>query len=420
MSKISALPELTTPANDDELEIVDKSDLSQAATGTNKRMTWLTTITKIFASRFAADAGSTDTYVVTLDPAPAAYVTGEHYRFKANTANTGVCTVNFNGLGAKTIKKAAGGITTDLADNDIRAGQWVDLVYDGTNMQMQSLLGNAPAAGLSGSTGATDNALLRADGAGGSTVQASAITVDDDGAITIPEITAPATPAAGKVVVYAKGDNKVYRKGEDGVEAELGGTASIAPLEIVDANTVRQINGANPQTFQIFTNATLKYEFNGSEFIPPTGAPNHGSTTNRWGVSHANQFNAPSGGLFRFQGKSQIECTGTDGWIVIKPNAGSAMKISLGDTATAAVMIKRNGTTVEARKGDDSDYGEFGAAKYFYGDKANNVFDGFGSGTPEGVVAAAVGSTYRRTDGGAGTSFYVKESGTGNTGWVAK
>lgn len=38
MSKISALPELTTPANDDELEIVDKSDTSQAATGTNKRI----------------------------------------------------------------------------------------------------------------------------------------------------------------------------------------------------------------------------------------------------------------------------------------------------------------------------------------------------------------------------------------------
>lgn len=44
----------------------------------------------------------------------------------------------------------------------------------------------------------------------------------------------------------------------------------------------------------------------------------------------------------------------------------------------------------------------------------------FGAGTPEGVVTAPVGSTYQRTDGGAGTSFYVKESGTGNNGWVAK
>lgn len=43
-----------------------------------------------------------------------------------------------------------------------------------------------------------------------------------------------------------------------------------------------------------------------------------------------------------------------------------------------------------------------------------------GTGTPESAVTAPVGSIYSRTDGGAGTSMYVKESGTGNTGWVAK
>ena len=43
-----------------------------------------------------------------------------------------------------------------------------------------------------------------------------------------------------------------------------------------------------------------------------------------------------------------------------------------------------------------------------------------GTGSPEGVVAAPIGSLYTRTDGGAGTTLYVKESGTGNTGWVAK
>jgi len=43
-----------------------------------------------------------------------------------------------------------------------------------------------------------------------------------------------------------------------------------------------------------------------------------------------------------------------------------------------------------------------------------------GSGTPEGVVTAPIGSMFMRTDGGAGTSHYIKESGTGNTGWIAK
>jgi hypothetical protein len=43
-----------------------------------------------------------------------------------------------------------------------------------------------------------------------------------------------------------------------------------------------------------------------------------------------------------------------------------------------------------------------------------------GTGTPEGVVTATVGSLFSRTDGGATTTLYVKTSGTGNTGWTAK
>lgn len=43
-----------------------------------------------------------------------------------------------------------------------------------------------------------------------------------------------------------------------------------------------------------------------------------------------------------------------------------------------------------------------------------------GTGTPEASVTAQVGSLYMRLDGGADTTLYVKESGTGNTGWIAK
>ena len=43
-----------------------------------------------------------------------------------------------------------------------------------------------------------------------------------------------------------------------------------------------------------------------------------------------------------------------------------------------------------------------------------------GANSPEGVITANVGSLYLRTNGGANTTLYVKESGTGNTGWVAK
>ena len=43
-----------------------------------------------------------------------------------------------------------------------------------------------------------------------------------------------------------------------------------------------------------------------------------------------------------------------------------------------------------------------------------------GTGDPEGVISAGVGSIFLRTDGGAATTLYVKESGASTTGWVAK
>lgn len=42
------------------------------------------------------------------------------------------------------------------------------------------------------------------------------------------------------------------------------------------------------------------------------------------------------------------------------------------------------------------------------------------TGTPEAAIAAPIGSLAVRFDGGASTTLYVKQSGTGNTGWVAK
>ena len=43
-----------------------------------------------------------------------------------------------------------------------------------------------------------------------------------------------------------------------------------------------------------------------------------------------------------------------------------------------------------------------------------------GAGSPNGNVTAPVGSLYTDTSGGATTTLYVKESGTGSAGWIAK
>jgi hypothetical protein len=90
---------------------------------------------KLDEGKYAADSGASDSYAITLSPAPAAYYAGMVVVFKANTVNTGPATLNVNGLGAKTIKKNH---DQDLADGDIESGQIVEVVYDGTNFQMQS------------------------------------------------------------------------------------------------------------------------------------------------------------------------------------------------------------------------------------------------------------------------------------------
>ncbi len=43
-----------------------------------------------------------------------------------------------------------------------------------------------------------------------------------------------------------------------------------------------------------------------------------------------------------------------------------------------------------------------------------------GSGTPEAAVIASIGRWYVNTAAGAGTGIFFKETGEGDTGWVAR
>ncbi len=75
------------------------------------------------------DTGATDDYSIIL-PNFKGYMVGMSVLFRANTANTTGCTLNINGMGAKSIVK---GISTALSTNDILALMWCQCVYDGTN-----------------------------------------------------------------------------------------------------------------------------------------------------------------------------------------------------------------------------------------------------------------------------------------------
>ena len=122
---------------------------------------------------YAADAGSTDDYAITITPAITAYTLGQEFTFKANTANTGAATLNVSGLGAKAIIRSDG--SSALSTGDIIAGEIVQVIYDGTSMRMfkTSLTSNVQVFTANGTwnnpggTSQVDVILLGGGGGGG-------------------------------------------------------------------------------------------------------------------------------------------------------------------------------------------------------------------------------------------------------------
>lgn len=106
-----------------------------------------------------------------------------------------------------------------------------------------------PAGPINGSTGATDNRALRADGAGGITIQNSLVTIQDDGTVVV-----------NAVLVYADGDlsndekiqlaasfllaSDVHIKFYNNVDISSG-SAVVGLLRNAAANTLKITDGAN-------------------------------------------------------------------------------------------------------------------------------------------------------------------------------
>lgn len=82
---------------------------------------------------------------------------------------------------------------------------------------------------------------------------------------------------------------------------------------------------------------------------------------------------------------------------------------NFGGTTSLFSAIKNNSGILEIVKADDSGYNPL-----------VHLYRRNGTGSPEGVVTAPIGTIYIRTDGTSGSILYFKDSGSGNTGWVAK
>jgi hypothetical protein len=152
-------------------------------------------LTNNFADSACTDGGSTDAYVCTPTAAPTAYITNASYRIKVPTVNTsaGGTSVNINSLGVKAIKKWVSGSKVDPANGDICAGQIIDLVYDGTDMILQSVSCNPASGSVSGTTGT----ILKA---GSSTTAVDSAIIEDADSVNFSK---PIEACAGATCLFA-------------------------------------------------------------------------------------------------------------------------------------------------------------------------------------------------------------------------
>ena len=119
-----------------------------------------------------------------------------------------------------------------------------------------------------------------------------------------------------------------------------------------------------------------------------------------------------------YWGTRSVMTSPSDGVIRLANSAGTDFtRLQFGGTTATFPSLKRSGNAIQVRFADDSGYTEIEPS----GVRLNGVTRIIsGVGSPEGATTAPPGSIFLNTSGGASTTLYVKESGAGNTGWVAK
>lgn len=124
-------------------------NVSGAVSATNVQLSYVTGVTSAIqtqidsrvaksdpsSSIYGVDTGAENALVATVGSI-AALTDGMTIVVKAANANSGAASINVNGLGAKSIVRFDG---TDLQQNDIRAGQAIQLTYNNTGSVFQVL-----------------------------------------------------------------------------------------------------------------------------------------------------------------------------------------------------------------------------------------------------------------------------------------
>ena len=232
---------------------------------------------------YAIDTGTANTYAVSLDPAPTAYVDGMALSVKINTDNTGASTINVNGLGGKAIKKPNG---NDVSAGNLKAGSIYPLRYNGTNFILQGsdAAGNAtPADVLSGKTftndageatgtmpnrggaitvtpGTSDQVKLAGYYSGNITIKGDANLVAGNikRDASIFGVNGTMIPSDGSAVIYSDGINKCFVEGYSSGRSECS-------LEMLSDSIKLGVSKTSPNEIGIVTDKP--YDLTGVQYI---------------------------------------------------------------------------------------------------------------------------------------------------------
>jgi hypothetical protein len=262
--------------------------------------------TAMSAPVLCTTTGSANAFVCAPSPAVASYVSGTLIRMISNFANTGAATIDVSGLGAKSITK--NGITAAaLAPGDIGNGQAVDLVYDGTQFEMQSPLANALLALFATNAQTGTYQVLAADFANYKTIPVAS------GTFTITLVASGSQPASGQsigIINYGSGVVTVARSGQN-----INGAAANL--------TIPAGSSSAPTGMQIWSD--------GTNYIAQTWGGSSAATAINplgwaiWGNSYSSADSLPISTTLR--GHSQ-------GFTVFAPITSSKVKFHIGTTAS--------------------------------------------------------------------------------------
>lgn len=325
-----------------------------------------------------------------------------------------------------------------------------DVWYNSTSNELKARINGASVAlGASGGSGdvvgpgsSTDNTLPRFDGTSGKTIQASVVAIDDSGNINmadsttlfrtgngpfIAETNSPSGPSARwngqyfEVIRYNGGNSA-------GIAASIFdiGAERDALLIRDSASVVKLTNGSTGYA-SLTTGSFSSVGANGTfsivdSILDTTRSELYIGYSRAASINFLNGYvsmatngtvlyNGPGAGFGisdRTLGGNTFYLYNDDGSFRFGTAGSDKMLI---DTTSGNIGIGAASTSDKLAVN-----GVVAATSYRQG--ASGPTWSSGSGTPEGTITAPIGSTFSRTNGSTGTSLYVKESGSGNTGWV--